>query len=187
MRPPVLVVGVGNALHPGDRTGVLVADRVARTTPGGVEVTTVGDPARLVDLGADREAMVVVDAAVRPPGAAGDVLVLTPQQLPATSAGRSLGTHGLGVVDALALGSTLGRLPARTLVVAVLVDRGGPTSAAAAADAASTPADETVAHETVAHETVAAAASVVTRLVGDLLGDLVAGTDPVATPATPRG
>lgn len=166
MTSSVLVVGVGNPVDPADRAGILVAEAVARVAPDGVDVTTVTDPARLVDMGADHDALVVIDAATRPADATDDVLVLSPADLPTGPASRSLGTHGLGVRDALALGSALGHVPTRTHVVALLM---------------TTPDRQTV----MAPTDDALAAAIAT--VRGLLDDLVVTQPAVVSRPTPRG
>jgi hydrogenase maturation protease len=120
---PVVVIGVGNPWRGDDGVGAAVARAVAarlgRCDPRPeVDVVEVdGEPARLLELWADRGLAVVVDAVVSgaAPGTVhrGAVLGLAPSR---AAAG---GSHAVGIADAVALGRALGRMPARLVTVGV--------------------------------------------------------------------
>jgi hydrogenase maturation protease len=66
----------------------------------------------------DHDEVVVVDA-VSPQGDPGRVHVWQVDALPAGRAGQAIGSHGLGVHDAVELARALGCLPSRLTVVGV--------------------------------------------------------------------
>ncbi len=112
-----LVVGVGNRARGDDGVGPEVAARVAALGLRAVRVVVEDEPLHLVEHIAEHDDVVVVDA-VRPEGNPGrlSLLVVDGEPLPRRSA---LGSHGLGVVDAVELARALGRLPARLTLVGV--------------------------------------------------------------------
>jgi len=119
-----LVVGIGNGSRGDDAVGPVVAERVARLGLAGVEVVTHEEPLALVEHLAGHEDVVVVDAVrsgvVRP----GAVHVIhagaapLPRDPVALGSNR-LGSHGLGVIEAVELARALGRLPRRLTLVGV--------------------------------------------------------------------
>ncbi len=114
MKP--LVVGLGSVDRGDDAVGVLVVRQVAEVP--GVDVVEVSDPSRLVDLGAGRDVMVLVDA-VSSGSAPGTVHVLEvgERALPIGSAGAS--THWVGLGEVLELARVLDMLPARVVLVGI--------------------------------------------------------------------
>jgi hydrogenase maturation protease len=121
MRP--LVVGVGHPDRGDDAVGPLVAAALWERPGVHADVVHLLEPTQLTELMAGRPLVVLVDAAASqaPPGSLrlDDV---TEQPLPA-AAGRPVSTHGLGLVDAVAMARLLGTLPARLLVVTVAGSR----------------------------------------------------------------
>jgi len=120
--PLAVVIGVGNPMRRDDGVGWAVVDALADPAcagePGVRLVRLDGEPARLVDAWTGAALAVVVDAA-RGSGAAGEVEVEDPYGGRA-EARPAVGSHALGVDDAVALGAALGRLPARLVLVRVL-------------------------------------------------------------------
>ncbi|MBT8227111.1 MAG: hydrogenase maturation protease [Dactylosporangium sp.] len=132
-----LLVGLGNRDRGDDAVGpmvaVLVAERLnalrdSAQRDGGdvplVRVVEQEDPAALLDLWAEVDLAVVVDA-VRAGRAPGHILVLrtgaAADPLPAepwAAAGRQ-GTHALGLACAVELSRALGRLPPQLAIVGV--------------------------------------------------------------------
>lgn len=114
MKP--LVVGLGSVDRGDDAVGVLVVRQVADVP--GADVIEVSDPSRLVDLGAGRDVMVLVDA-VSSGSAPGTVHVVEvgDQALPIRSAAAS--THWVGLGHAIELARVLDMLPARVVVVGI--------------------------------------------------------------------
>ena len=119
MRPPRLVLGIGNAWQGDDAAGLTVAQRIRERVPPGVEVRELeGEPVSLVDAWNGAEEVFVVDA-VRsgsPPGMVHRIDAST-APLPATLSAAS--THTLGVGEAIELARALGRLPARLVLYGI--------------------------------------------------------------------
>ncbi len=113
-----LVVGVGNRTRGDDAAGPEVAARVAALGLPGLEVVVHDEPLALVEHLAAHDHVVVVDATAprRTPGAVRVVHVGPTPLRPGTPA---VGSHGLGVAEAVELARALGRLPARLTVVGV--------------------------------------------------------------------
>ncbi len=124
-----LVVGIGNLSRGDDAVGPLVAGRVARLCLPDVEVVVHDEPLALVEHLSSHEDVVVVDAARGRRGHSGRVHVVRVGSTPLRSGTPMLGSHGLGVVDAIELARALGRLPQRLTLVGVeaqVVDVGTP-------------------------------------------------------------
>jgi len=121
MSDRTVVIGVGNTWAGDDAAGVLVA-RIVRARAGARDGVAVieheGEPTGLLDAWAGARLAVVVDATFGG-GPAGTVRVLdaTHDALPATFHGTS--THAFPLAGAIELARTLGRLPARLLVVGI--------------------------------------------------------------------
>lgn len=115
-----LVIGVGNAWGGDDGVGLRVVERLReRGVPDGVSLAVwEGEPTSLLDLwdGADRAVVVDAVAAGGEPGAV-TRWDASARALPSSFTGSS--THALSVAQAIELGRTLGRLPARVVVVGV--------------------------------------------------------------------
>jgi hydrogenase maturation protease len=115
----VRVVGVGNRQRGDDAVGPLVADRVGALGLPGIEVVADCEPLDLVEL-LDRDGLLVVVDAMTAGDSPGRVRVWHADRLPrALPGGRASGSHGWGVLDAVDLARTLGRLRARFVVVGV--------------------------------------------------------------------
>ncbi len=119
----VVVIGVGNALGGDDAAGLLVARRVRERVAGIDVVEHEGDPTGLVELLDGAGGAVIVDAlrSGSPPGTvrrfdAGAA------PLPVRLRG-STSTHAVGLADAIELARTLGRLPARLVVIGIEGER----------------------------------------------------------------
>jgi hydrogenase maturation protease len=134
----VHLIGIGTA-HADDAAGLAVAALLAsRPLPDGVFVSTCARPLPdLLDALDGADAAVLIDAA-RTGGAPGALRRLAPGDLARL---RSPSSHGLGVAQALALASALGRAPAHVELLAIEAGplRGealSPAVAASIADAA---------------------------------------------------
>jgi hydrogenase maturation protease len=125
----MLVLGVGNAMRGDDGVGPEVATRVARLDLPGLEVASETEPLALLDhlRQKPRHDVVVVVDATAPGPHPGRVRVLEVAAQPLVRPGRPLGSHGLGVVDAVELARSLGLLPPRLTVIGIeaLSDRLG--------------------------------------------------------------
>ena len=125
-----LVVGIGTRTRGDDGIGPRVAEQVAALALPGVRVVTDGEPLALIDLFYQQDDVVVVDALL-PQGEPGRVCVWRADSLPAGRAGRFLGSHGVGVLEAVGLAHALDQLPARLTVVGVeaeTLEAGAPLS-----------------------------------------------------------
>jgi hydrogenase maturation protease len=115
----VVVVGVGNELRGDDAVGLAVVRALRSRLPPGVEtVEAHGEMGELLDAWDDADLAVVVDA-VSAGLVPGTVSVAEADTLLLEGSLRASGTHSLGVAEAVALGRTLGRLPARLVLVGV--------------------------------------------------------------------
>ena len=111
-----MVIGVGNAARGDDAAGLIAARRL-----GGLEHE--GDPVALLDVWRGADVAVVIDA-VSSGAEPGTVhrFDATAAPLPARLR-RSTSSHALGLAEAIELGRTLGRLPARLLVYGIEGER----------------------------------------------------------------
>lgn len=119
-RPPYLVLGLGNELFTDEGVGVAAARRLARLAPPGVEVLDGGTLglALLPEL-EGREGLLLLDALLLPGGRAGEIAVLTGDELPGAHA-LLTSAHQLGVVEALAAAELAGRAPRRVAAVGMV-------------------------------------------------------------------
>jgi hydrogenase maturation protease len=117
-RPRATVVGVGNSYRTDDGVGPALVAHLAQDPPPGVVLAVCdGEPSGLLDVWSQADLAVVVDTVLCEPARPGRIHRTTvPGDL---AAGRALGTHGLGVPEAVELARALGRAPARMVVLAV--------------------------------------------------------------------
>ncbi|MDP9868278.1 MULTISPECIES: hydrogenase maturation protease [Streptosporangium] len=119
MHAPI-VIGIGNDFRGDDAAGLEAARLLRGMLPPEVPVIeNEGDPAELIEAWTGVDLVIVIDTAISgaPPGAVVRHTVLgsspaqgdAPQPPPTTIQYAS--SHALGVVDAVALGHALGRLP----------------------------------------------------------------------------
>ncbi|WP_062992246.1 hydrogenase maturation protease [Nocardia anaemiae] len=113
-----VVIGVGNEFRSDDGVGPAVATAVEELELPGVSVTLCdGEPAGLLDVWADVELAIVVDAVLCEPSTPGRIWRTTIDALRGVT--RAASSHALGVPDALPLGRALGRVPGELVVIAV--------------------------------------------------------------------
>jgi len=107
----IALIGYGHPSRGDDAAGLLVARRLRGMLPAEVEVREIiGDGAALMEAWNGFDRVVIVDAVVS--GApAGTVHRLDGRRLPAAGDFRSPSSHGLGLMEAIRLAETLGRLP----------------------------------------------------------------------------
>lgn len=109
MTPSVVVIGVGNRARRDDAAGPLVVHEIARRRPDLRTVERDGDLSLLALDWERGDHVVVIDALADADGASGVTLVeLDLEDVPR---GRSVSSHGLGVVDAIRLAAAMGRVP----------------------------------------------------------------------------
>ena len=113
-----LVVGIGNRSRGDDAVGPEVASLVARRHLPGVAVVVLEQPLALVEHLGTHDHVVVVDA-TSPRGHPGRVHVRQVGAGPLRRDPPALGSHGLGVAEAVELARALGRLPRRLTLVGV--------------------------------------------------------------------
>ena len=116
---PVLVLGIGNTLLSDEGVGVRVVEALAtRCLPDSVELIDGGTAgADLVDLMADRETLLVIDAVDfdAPPGS---VACCSPDEL-LPAEGEAISLHQLGLLESLRMAEILGCAPRRTRIIAI--------------------------------------------------------------------
>ncbi len=113
-----LLVGVGNRTRGDDAVGPEVAARVESLGLPGLRVVVCDEPLALLEHLAGHDPVVVVDATA-PAGSPGRLRVVPLGAAPLGRDRPGLGTHGLGVAEAVELARATGRLPARVTVVGV--------------------------------------------------------------------
>ena len=115
-----VVIGIGNRYRHDDGAGPAVVARLPASAPPGVTlVESDGEPARLLDWW-DAPVALVVDALESEDAAPGTVHRAETFE---TDDGTTTSSHGLGAIDAWALGRALGRLPGRLVVYGIVGDR----------------------------------------------------------------
>jgi hydrogenase maturation protease len=115
---PALVIGIGNRARGDDAVGPEVACRVAQLNLPGIAVVVLDEPIKLVEQFDTYDHVVVVDA-IDSRGHPGRVQVRDVSSAPLRRDPPALGSHGLGVADAVELARALGRLPKRLTLVGV--------------------------------------------------------------------
>jgi hydrogenase maturation protease len=120
------VIGLGQAAAGDDAVGLVVLERLRDAgPPPGVELFEVADATGVMPLLETKDVVVIVDAVVGHPEV-GQVLELDPVALGGRSAGpRPLSTHGVGLVEAIALARVVSdaAISPRIHVVGVTISR----------------------------------------------------------------
>lgn len=147
-----LVICLGHPDRGDDALGRIVAQRLRARTPDHVTVIdTDGDAGRLLDLLADADNAVIVDAAVSG-AASGTIHRLDAAADPLPGEMFAVSTHAMGLAESVELARMLGQLPRHCVVYAV---EGGsftfgaplsPPVAAAVDDVVARVLDEVAAH-----------------------------------------
>ncbi|MEU8712478.1 hydrogenase maturation protease [Streptomyces sp. NPDC048663] len=115
----VVVTGVGNTLRGDDGIGPAVVEALRGRVPGGTVLTVSdGEPARLLDLWRNADAVIVVEAVRTDPARPGALHTLTSAEA-STRVRTTASTHAFGLGECLALAEALGRMPPRLVVHAV--------------------------------------------------------------------
>ena len=112
-----VVIGVGNEYRRDDGAAVEVIGRLRRRHLPGVNLAvTDGEPSRLMDLWEGADLVIVVDAIHIEPSVPGRVHTIVVEQT-SLQAPSTASSHGLGLGEAVELARTLGRLPARLIII----------------------------------------------------------------------
>ena len=113
----VVVVGIGNELRGDDGAGLEVVRRLRRAgLPAEISIRAHdGEGLGLLELWEGADAVLLVDA-VRSPAPPGRIHSLDLSCVTAPASLGSASSHAIGVVEAIELGRTLGRLPGRVLL-----------------------------------------------------------------------
>ena len=121
MSARIVVIGVGNRFRRDDGFGPRLLDAIARDLPADIVVgESDGEPARLIDMWANADLAVVVEA-VRRGAAPGSIVDIDASDRLDGMArgGQAVGSHSLGIADAIALGLAMGRTPRRLQIIGV--------------------------------------------------------------------
>ena len=119
MSGSAVVIGIGNRFRRDDGAALRVIEILSDLVPASVlRVESDGEPTRLIDSWTDVELAVVIETVRRgdPPGTVASVE--WEGWAPATTH-QEHGSHSLGVLEAIALGDAVGRLPARLRIVGI--------------------------------------------------------------------
>jgi hydrogenase maturation protease len=126
-----VVIGVGNEYRRDDGFGPRVLTELAtlRTHDGSLSAVELrvsdGEPARLLDLWAGAELAVLIDAVRADDGPIGQWVEFTLHHDAGLPDELTVSSHGVGLGTTVALGSVLGRLPQRLVVLAVFAPEFG--------------------------------------------------------------
>ncbi len=114
-----LVIGIGHPDRGDDAAGRIVAARLKEQAPAGVTVIeTDGEAGKLIDLFADADDVVIVDAGLS--GAApGTIHRIDAVSEPLPQPMFAMSSHAIGLVESIELARTLDQLPARCVVFAI--------------------------------------------------------------------
>ncbi len=121
MSGPTVVIGIGNRFRRDDGAALRVIEMLNDLVPTSVLLMeSDGEPTRLIDSWTDVELAVVVETVRRgdPPGT---VAAVEWDGWTGASAAthQEHGSHSLGVLEAIALGDAVGRLPARLRLIGI--------------------------------------------------------------------
>src|SRR5512133_3782388 len=105
----VRVIGCGNPDAGDDAVGLLILDLLE--LPAGVDVVAAGAATRVVDLLDDVDTVIVVDAVRSSSRGAGTLVRADGVEELGTALRGALSSHGLGLVEAVALAAALGTAP----------------------------------------------------------------------------
>ena len=119
MSAPIVVIGIGNRYRRDDGSALRVIDALTGRVPTDTLVfESDGEPARLIDAWADAPLAVVVET-VRRGSAPGTVAGFEWEDHGAPRGGGEHGSHSLGLLEAVALGRAVGRMPRALRIVGI--------------------------------------------------------------------
>ena len=118
MSSPNVVIGIGNRYRRDDGSALRVIEAIAGRVPAATLVLeSDGEPARLIDSWADAPLAVVVET-VRQGNAPGSIAAIEWDEHVTTSGGDH-GSHSLGILEAIALGRAVGRMPLALRIIGI--------------------------------------------------------------------
>ena len=119
MKHRLMVIGCGNLLASDDGVGIEIIRRLQEMElPQGVEIVEAGTLGlQLLDIWEEAEQVIIVDA-VRSGEPVGTVHLFDASLLPPREI-MPLSSHGINVIDAIALGKLMGRIPSLVRIVGV--------------------------------------------------------------------
>ncbi|HEU5469298.1 MAG TPA: hydrogenase maturation protease [Actinophytocola sp.] len=113
-----VVIAIGNPYRRDDGVGPALAELLTQRKLSDVHIEVLdGEPTRLLDAWAGAPLAIVIDAVLCQPAHPGRIHRTNLDQLPAGTPAAS--SHGLGIPEAVQLGTVLDRLPQRLIVYAV--------------------------------------------------------------------
>jgi len=114
------VIGVGQRYRGDSEVGLLVAELVRKRAPDGVEVVTAGADALALLAAFEGATTCVAIDSVRDGEKPGAVLRLEADAVVAARPGAATSSHGNALAEALALATSLGKLPEHLCIIAVV-------------------------------------------------------------------
>ena len=120
MTPPAVVIGIGNRYRRDDGSALKVLETLTdRLPPSARLVESDGEPARVIDSWEGADLAIIVETVLRgdPPGTIAMLDWDTPP--PAGSRRHEHGSHSLGVLEAIALGRAVDRMPRHLRLVGI--------------------------------------------------------------------
>ena len=118
-RPPILVIGVGNAHRGDDAVGLVIARCLREATRDAVIIHEITDDGlTLIDLWKNALGVIVVDA-MQAGAAPGTIYRIDASTQPIPATYHCSSTHAFGVAATIELGRALQQLPAQVIVYGV--------------------------------------------------------------------
>ncbi len=118
--PLLRVIGVGQRYRGDDEVGLLVAELVRKRAPARVEIVTAGSDALALLAAFEGTSDCVAIDSVRVGGNPGAVLRLDAAAVVGARDGAATSSHDNALAEALALATSLGKLPERLCIIAVV-------------------------------------------------------------------
>lgn len=119
MSASAVVIGIGNRYRRDDGSALRVIDALAGRVPAStVVLESDGEPARLIDSWADMPLAVVVET-VRQGTVPGSITGIRWEEHVGPSHSGEHGSHSLGILEAIALGRAVGRMPRSLRIVGI--------------------------------------------------------------------
>jgi hydrogenase maturation protease len=121
MSVPSVVIGIGNRFRRDDGAALRVIEMLSDRVPASaLLVESDGEPTRIIDSWTDVQLAVVVETVRRgdPPGTVA-ALEWKLWTGPSAATQHEHGSHSLGILEAIALGDAVGRMPARLHLIGI--------------------------------------------------------------------